>query len=393
MNPTRNSQARPLVVLDGLLVNRRPTGVGRSILELAGALSGIDRGLDFLVLATEPAMFGDLEGRPHWRIFECPEARGGTLRKALFTQLRVPEICRRQGAAILHSMQFVAPLRLPCLSVVTVHDLAYLQYPGTVEEPRRSYYRFFVPRTLARAHAIVTNSQATAGDTARYFPAVGPRIQATPFGTPSWVWSPPSTPHRPDPGRRPFFLFVGTLEPRKNLENLLEAYSRFLEAGRLDGRDPETKPALLLVGGKGWKDSALRRQIHDLQARGHLQTLDYCEPDQLWGLYRQAQALLFPSLHEGFGFPILEAMAAQLAVLTSNRGAMAEVGGAQVLAVDPDDPDDIARGMQVLAGDDDLRRKLAEGGPAHARRWNWLQTADATVGVYHRLLAVRQGKK
>jgi len=132
---------RPLVVLDALLVNRRPTGVGRAILELVQALADRDRGYDFLLLVTEPAMFEQVAGAQGWRILPCPAARGGTLRKALFTQFQVPRICSRQGAALLHSMQFVAPLRLSCPSVVTVHDLAYLRFPDTVEEPRRTYYR------------------------------------------------------------------------------------------------------------------------------------------------------------------------------------------------------------------------------------------------------------
>jgi hypothetical protein len=112
------------VVLDALLVNRQPTGVGRAILELTTALAAEDRGLDFLVAATEPAMFDALARRPHWRVLACPAARGGTLRKAWFTQTGLPRLSREAGAVLLHSMNFVAPLRPGCRSVVTVCDLA-----------------------------------------------------------------------------------------------------------------------------------------------------------------------------------------------------------------------------------------------------------------------------
>jgi glycosyltransferase involved in cell wall biosynthesis len=381
-------KSRPLVVLDALLVNEQPTGVGRSILELLGALAHRDRGCDFLVLATHPEMFGGLRRVPGWKMMDCPGARGGTLRKALFTQFQVPRICASLQADALHSLQFIAPMRLSCPSVVTVHDLAWIRFPETVEEPRRSYYRLFVPRTLERAAAIVTNSEATARDTAKFYPGTESRITATLFGTPSWVWRMDQQ-DKVEPAARPFFLFVGTLEPRKNLENLLAAYERF-HAGEAARSRPEMEiPRLLFVGGKGWKDTRLRKKISAFSARGQLEVLDYCNTDDLWKLYRSARALLFPSLHEGFGFPILEAMAAGLPVLTSDRGAMAEVGGTEVLKADPEDIADLARAMEILAWDDQVCDRLAAAGPDRAREWSWDRTADLTARVYQQLTCAR----
>lgn len=383
----KSSASRPLIVLDALLVHSRPTGVGRSILELLPALAAKDRGLDFLVLATEPEMFADLKERPHWKILNCPGAKGGTLRKAIFTQWQVPRICRQQNAALLHSLQFVAPLRLTCPSVVTVHDLAWLRYPDTVEEPRRSYYRFFVPRTLHRANRIVTNSQATADDTKFYYPQLKAGIVPTLFGTPSWVW-------QAERGKRqatgpPYFLFVGTLEPRKNLEGLLGAYRLFLDKMTQAAVPVENIPRMLFIGAKGWKDSRLQAYMEPLIASGQLEVRNYCDTEQLWQHYRSAQALLFPSLHEGFGFPILEAMAANLPVLTSHRGAMAEVGGGHVLAVNPDNHEEMALGMVRLATDESLRKTMASAGESWAQKWTWARTADLTTGVYREILESR----
>ena len=334
---------RPRVVWDALLVRPGSTGVGRSILELARAMSAQDRGFAFTVLTTHPEMFSCLEGVPHWQLLPCPAAAGGTLRKAIFTQFRLPGLVRRLEGQLLHSLQFVGPVWIPCLHVVTVHDLSYRRYPHTVEQPRRAYYRLFVPHTLRRSSQIVTNSEATARDVATAFPSTAGRITATPFGTPTWVWKqPPVGADRPPDAP---FLFVGTLEPRKNLQRLLTAYELFLEhCNRREG-SPEP-PELVLVGGKGWRDAALGKQIRLLQEKGKLRLEGFCGPERLWNLYGSARALLFPSLHEGFGFPILEAMAANLPVLTADRGAMREVAGDAALMVDPEDPEDIAKGME-----------------------------------------------
>ncbi len=218
---------KPVVVLDALLVTDKPTGVGRSILELTQALAASERGLDFRLLVTTEAPFAYLREAEEWTVVSCPGAVGGTFRKALFTQARLPRLCRAMGADVLHSLQFVAPWRVPCANVVTVHDLAWQLFPDTVEQPRRGYYRLLVPATLRRARAIVVNSEATARDVRRLHPTTG-QITVTPFGTPSWVRQVPLDGGPPDPagfGERPFFLFVGTLEPRKNLERLLAAVS------------------------------------------------------------------------------------------------------------------------------------------------------------------------
>lgn len=377
---------RPLVVLDALLVNRRPTGVGRAILELTRALSAEDRGLRFVVAATEASMFVELADRPHWQVVSCPEARGGTLRKAWYTQAGLPKLCRRHGAALLHSMNFVAPLRPGCLSVVTVCDLAWKLYPDTVEEPRRSYYRWFVPASLRRAQAILGISAATAADVAGQYPGLAQRVVATPFATPGWIGDHLVAGIEAVVPPRSRFLFVGTLEPRKNLERLLDAYA--LARGRGGGR---AFPGLLLVGGRGWKDSRLRRRMESLVADGGLEVQDYCDQDTLGDLYRSSLALVFPSLYEGFGFPILEAMASGLPVLTSDRGAMAEVAGDAALLVDPDDTESLASGLQRLASESVLRRGLAAAGPARARPWTWARTAEATAAVYRRLLTLEDG--
>lgn len=389
---------RPRIVLDALLVDERPTGVGRSILELTAALAARDRGLDFLVLSRGAAALRPLAACPGWEVRVLAQAGRGTLVKALLTQWTLPRLCRRLGADLLHSLQFVAPARLPCKSVVTVHDLAWLDFPETLEGTRRRYYSLMVPRSLGRADAIVVNSAATGQDVARHYPALAAKVRPTPFATPSWAWAgrspgrPAAEPRRPA-GGIDYFVFVGTLEPRKNLVRLLAAYQLFLDRCGREGRPRERIPQLWLVGAEGWRDGPIQAACRRLQAGGMVRMLPYCPPQELGGLYRGARGLLFPSLHEGFGFPILEAMALGCPVLTSRRGAMLEVAGRCAVLVSPDSAEDIAEGIFRLAWDEQLGENLRAAGYLHAATYSWDRTADQTVAVYEELLAGRSSGK
>ena len=376
---------RPHVVLDALQVTPRPAGVGQAILEFLAAMSGADRGLRFTVLASHAEVFGFLDGREHWTVHVCPAAEGSVLRKAVFTQWGLPRLLAALRADLLHSMQFITPLRSPCPTVATVHDMVWRLHPETIEEPRRSYYRLLVPRSLKAAAAILTNSQATARDVRRCLPGVADRIQVTAFGTPTWLAGQEPASPADVRGAGPYFLFVGTLEPRKNLPHLLGAYARFLANLTRQEPDRDRWPRLVLVGAEGWKMKGLRQLLAAFPYPEHLQWRDYVPAAELAALYRGALALVFPSLYEGFGFPVLEAMSVGLPVLTANRGAMAEVAGQNALLVDPLDEDQMARALHRLHTDPDLRAHLAKGGPYRAAQWNWEHTVAATLPVYERL--------
>jgi glycosyltransferase involved in cell wall biosynthesis len=214
------------------------------------------------------------------------------------------------------------------------------------------------------------------------FPDLAGCVHATPLGVPTWVHDqPPLSPVRDAAAP---FLFVGTLEPRKNLERLLLAYEAFRQERR---REKRPCPPFVLVGGRGWRDSGLRPLLGRLTAAGGVVVKDYCSQAELWQEYGLARALLLPSLHEGFGLPILEAMAAGVPVLTSDRGAMAEVAGDAALLVDPFNQDALAAGLRRLVDDQELVRACVARGRANLGRWTWSRTARATTAIYAGILA------
>jgi len=370
---------RPLVLLDASAARPPCTGVAWSMVELVNALASEERELRFALATPHPELFGGLDaapGRAQWERIALPPGRLPAV------GWRLGRLARRLGAGVLHALTIPPPLRSPCPLAVTVHDLAFRSLPGSVPAARRLWYAATLPAGLRRADAVLVNSAATGREVAAAFPFTAGKILPTPFGTPAW------TAGRVAPrGRSPQapFLFVGALEPRKNLENILCALE-LLRAGHAAG---EAAPRLRVVGAPGWNNRALLARLRRAAAQGAVELVGYRDRDSLWEELVSARALLFPSLHEGFGFPILEAMAAHLPVITSDRGAMREVAGDAALLVDPGSPRGIADAMHRISSEPGLADRLVSAGQARIPVWTWRSTAERTIAAYLRLLDVR----
>lgn len=283
-----------------------------------------------------------------------------------------PVLARRRahalGADVLHAPSPRAPLaRGQPPTVVTVHDLNFLERPETVRAWSARYSRATIRRVLAAADRIVTVSQATADDLARLLGVDGSRVRVVPSGVaPRWRLAPVEP--LPAEVSRPYVLFVGTAEPRKNLGRLIDA----VRSRRARGA-PER---LVVAGSAGW-GGVLVTEDDAVQPLGRVSDAT------LHALYAGAACLVLPSLHEGFGLPALEAMAAGCPVVAARAGALPEVCGDAAELVDPLDTDDIARGIDAaLARTTELR--AAGRARAAARDWSW--TAEAMVGVYRELV-------
>jgi glycosyltransferase involved in cell wall biosynthesis len=294
-----------------------------------------------------------------------------------------PLLLALDGIDVYFAPNFFPPRRHAAAQrrlVVTVHDLAFRHLPNTVQKETLDALERQLPTTLAAADAIIAVSQATADDlhallgvNDRRVHVVHEGVDAT-FNAPGGAL-PPGLPAR-------FLLFVSTLEPRKNLAGLLAGFERAVADGY--GGD------LVLVGRWGWRTEAARRAFADSPVRGRIHHLDGLDRPALNAAMRRAEALLFPSLLEGFGLPVLEAMACGLPVITSNRSSLPEVAGEAALYVDPDDPASIAGAIMRLAGQPALREQLVEAGRRRAARFTWDNAATATSSVLRRAAGMPQ---
>lgn len=270
------------------------------------------------------------------------------------------------------------PLLMPsrtAAQVVTIHDLHFLSHPErTAGEIRRDY------PALAAAHArradrIIVVSRFVAGEVERRLGVPAERISVCPNGAPQWE-------HAASPASGDgYVLFVGTLEPRKNIGGLLESFGRAVQ------RAP--RPPRLIIAGGGAEAGVLLARISEPPLAGRVEYRGYVPADERESLYRGAQMLVLPSFDEGFGMPALEAMAAGVPVIVSNRGALPEVVADAGLLIDPDDPESLATAIVTLAGDATLRTNLSQRGSERARQFTWAQAARDVRQAYELAIITR----
>jgi glycosyltransferase involved in cell wall biosynthesis len=257
---------------------------------------------------------------------------------------------------LTHCPTFRAPVRRGQRPlVVTVHDLAVLRHPDAFNRWTRTYSRLAVPRVLGAADRVIAVSEFTRGELVDMLGVPPAKIRVVPNGVDE-RFSPDGPAETGD-----YVLAVGTVEPRKNL-------SRLVEACRQLGRE------LRIAGAEGWGSVDL--------AGGHVRPLGFVDDDRLAELYRGAACVAYPSLYEGFGIPVVEAMACGTPVVTSRGGATQEVAGGAAVLVDPRSPNSIAEGIAAAV---ERRHELVPLGLARASEFDWGRTARATVDVYREL--------
>jgi len=285
-------------------------------------------------------------------------------------------------ADIVHAAH---PLLMPSTSaaqIVTVHDLFFLTKPQSTRAEVRRDYPDLAARHVRRADAVVANSHDTASLIERTFGVAKTRIHVCSPGPPSWH----KLGHTPNVPADGYVLFVGTLETRKNIGTLLDAYTTLVE------RDSRT-PALVLAGRATPDAAAWLQRLSRAPLAGRVRHLGYVPDAEREATYAGARLLVMPSQYEGFGIPVLEAMSAGVPVVAANRGALPEVLGDAGTLVDPDDADALAAAMHRMLTDDAFARACAQRGFERARAFSWERAALTLHGAYETALVNRRDRR
>ncbi len=302
----------------------------------------------------------------------------GHLRRLLWTQFNLPKIYQKLEGALLFSPVPEAPLYSNCRSVVMVHDLIPLRFPKKIS-PLTPYFKYYIPQVLKQAKHIICNSQATATDIIDFFGVSSTKITPIPLAYDANHFKPLKvTPETISKTKIPYFLYVGRHDPHKNLPRLIEAFARIRNY-----QDYE----LWLAGPTDKRYTPkLQQQATELGIINQVKFLDYVSYDQLPILLNQSLALVFPSLWEGFGFPVLEAMGCGTPVITSNLSSLPEVAGDAGLLINPYQVSEMTDAMEQIVNDDGLRSQLQTLSLQQSSKFSWQKTGQITLGTVQRLL-------
>lgn len=287
--------------------------------------------------------------------------------------------------ALYHATDFVLPPTLPnTRTVLTVHDLSFVRAPEAASPALRRYLDAVVPRSVHRADHILADSQATKDDLIALYSVADKKIDVLLSGV-NPRFQPVADPvilnrvrTRYGIGDVPFIFAVGTVQPRKNYERLIEA----LAALPSDLRDVH----LVIAGGRGWLQDSIYAAVDRLGLKDRVHFIGFADDADLPALYGAARCVAFPSVYEGFGLPVLESMACGTPVVTSNVSSLVEVAGDATLLVDPLSVEQITGALVRLLSDDSLRTTLIQRGYEQASRFTWEKAATQLRNLYHSIL-------
>jgi glycosyltransferase involved in cell wall biosynthesis len=363
------------VLFDATAIPGNRAGVGRYVDGVLGAFAVDDHGIDLVVVA-KPA---DVPGFRALGLetVAAPARTASTWQRLLWEQVALPGLARRLGCSVIHSPHYTFPLLSGLRRVVTVHDLTFFTMPEVHTRVKAPMFRWWIRRLAATRKRVVAVSHATADEFARIVHGDPALVTIAHHGFDREVFHPPTdaelagfaAAHGVQPAG--WIAFLGTLEPRKNLAALVAAYTA------LDG----SRPPLLLAGGDGW-GAGIEGDLAAAVAGGaDIRTLGYLPVDELRAFLGGARVVVYPSLGEGFGLPVLEAMASGATVLTTRALSLPEVGG-DAVAYSGTDAGSIAEGLAALLADGAVRERLSAAGIERAGGFTWDASAAAHAAAY-----------
>lgn len=359
-----------------------PVGAGIYMIQLVRAISKLPVDHNYVIIAQPKGkdLIGEISN-PNFSWTITPEH--SPARRLLWEQLELPGLARQQGLDLLHSLHYTSPRFLPCRSVVTFHDMTFFLFPELHTTAKRLFFPRAIKMSANRADAIIAVSESTRRDAIRILKMQPQKI----FGIPSGI----GPEFRPIADQKlleacrskyslpfDFILYVGLIEPRKNLPILVRSYSQLLAAG-LD-------QPLVIVGRQGWHFEQVHQLIKQLGIEKKVVFTGYIPDQDLPFIYNLARVFVYPSTYEGFGFPPLEAMACGTPVITTAVSAMLDTVADGGVLVPPKDERALTDALILVLRDRSFRENLSSRGLQQASNFTWERTAKETVRIYEQVL-------
>ena len=353
-------------------------GVGNYIVNLTQALLRLEATNEYLIFAKSPHAEW-FAGSGHAQVVRANLP--SRFHRIAWEQTFFPLLIRRHHLDVVHSPHYTTPILAACAHIVTFHDMTFFSHPEAHLLYKRIFFRTMIAVSARRADAIIAISQNTHDDILRRLPINPAKVFTIPYGIAS-IFRPMPKPAQDKIRRRydlpaQFVLYVGNLEPRKNLPMLLRAFAQLVQRG--------LPHALVLVGSRGWKEEPIFSTLRALNLGARVFLPGYIPQDELPALYSAASVFVYASRYEGFGLPVLEAMACGAPVITSNVASMPEIAGNAGVLIDPNDETELTDALGRVLTDDELRTRLARAGLERAQSFSWERAAQATLAVYERV--------
>ncbi len=366
-------------------------GIGHYTYFLVKHLLKIDKKNEYVLFFDYRMLDTEEFQRKNVRIYHFPFSQYKRFLPFTYSHMLIAAILLKERLDVFHAPANVVPLTYPKKSVITIHDLAIYKnpewFPGQIVSTK-----LLVPQSLKKANHVIAVSESTKADLKEIFGVPAKKISVVheaPFVTPINVKDRNVNVVKKFKLDQPFCLYVGTIEPRKNLENLIRAFTMVRD------RLPLQHMQLILAGHRGYKHEAVLDLIRTERPAGAVRHIGYITHNEKIALLRKAACFVFPSYYEGFGLPVLEAMKMGVPVVTSNSSSLPEIGGRAALYVDPNSPKAIARAVARVLTNEPLRTAMVQRGYEQAKTFTWEKAAQETLAVYEKLgkRKAKKGKK
>ena len=375
------------VAIDGKRYYLNSSGLGRYSRSLIDQLISIgdEENLEIILYRPKGKVKFEPNSQSHLTEITADYFFPGHIGNAIWRFTKLPSLINNSGYDLFHGPSHVLPGKLKCPSVVTMLDLIFIRYPNYFKAWDRNYYRNSFKKSAQLADHIISISEATKADLINFlgikedkisviypgFDAVFSKLRQQKLDEIKIKFKLPGD----------YILYVGNIEPRKNILKLAQAFNSLQESSYID-KDVH----LLIVGQMGWYYKEIIDGIDSLSSRDKIKLVGPVYGEDLAGFYQLASIMAYPSMFEGFGYPVLEAMRLGTPVLTSNISSMPEAGGNAAHYVNPESLDEIKDGLCKLLNDKTYREKLAVKGTRHAAGFNTMRMTQETLEVYRKLI-------